>query len=267
MNSRLASIILLLTFIAGSIYSQNTFLGNNLQVLSIGVHDGLSQSSVKCIIQDRKGYLWFGTANGLNRYDGYNFLVFTNDPRDSNTISDNGILSLYEDRIGNLWIGTSGGVLNKYDRKKGVFSRVNLNKQLKSLFDFIENYYDLPLPFSRNSDNSITAITEDKLGNLWIGTWGKGLVKYNPTTGMVKQISVDRQRNPSSNRIQSVLIDNNENIWIGSIGGGLFKVVEVNDRVDIQSFKLDNNSTKNESRIISLCQDYNGNLWIGTYGE
>jgi ligand-binding sensor domain-containing protein/anti-sigma regulatory factor (Ser/Thr protein kinase) len=268
MNSRLASIILLLTFITGSFYSQNTFLGNNLQVFSIGVHDGLSQSSVKCIIQDRKGYLWFGTANGLNRYDGYNFLVFTNDPRDSNTISDNGILSLYEDRIGNLWIGTSGGTLNKYDRKRGVFSRVNLNKQLKSLFDFIENYYDLPLPFSRNSDNSITAITEDKLGNLWIGTWGRGLIKYNPTTGMVKQISVDRHRNPSSNRIQSVLIDNDENIWVGSIGGGLFKVVEKNERVDIQSYNLDNNnSTKNESRIISLCQDYSGNLWIGTYGE
>lgn len=268
MNSRFLQLIVLMIFFAGLHYSQNSFRKDNLQVLSIGVHDGLSQSSVKCIIQDRKGYLWFGTANGLNRYDGYNFLVFANDPLDSSTISDNGILSLYEDRVGNLWVGTSGGVLNKYDRKRGTFTRIHLNRQLKSLFDFIENYYDLPLPFSRNSDNSITAITEDKLGNLWIGTWGKGLVKYNPDNGVIKQISIDRHRNPSSNRIQSILIDNNENIWVGSIGGGLFKVVEKNDRVEIQNYNLDNKfASKNESRIISLCQDYEGNLWIGTYGD
>lgn len=75
----------------------------------LGISDGLSQNSVLCIVQDRQGFMWFGTEEGLNRYDGYHFTTFTHDERNSNSLSDSYILSLYVDARGDLWIGTAAG--------------------------------------------------------------------------------------------------------------------------------------------------------------
>ena len=75
----------------------------------------MSQSSIFTIIQDKRGFLWFGTQDGLNKYDGYKFTVFKHNPSDSLSISDNWITSLYEDHLGNIWVGTSGGGLNRFD--------------------------------------------------------------------------------------------------------------------------------------------------------
>ena len=99
----------------------------------LSVEDGLSQSTVTCILQDRQGFLWFGTANGLNKYDGYSFEVFKTDLNDSNSLSGNHIIALCEDRESNLWIGTSAG-LNKFDPDHGTFTRYpipTLKKRLR----------------------------------------------------------------------------------------------------------------------------------------
>ena len=149
-------------------------------VRQVKIEDGLSQSTVNCMMQDKKGYLWFGTANGLNRYDGYNFVVYVNDPTDSTSISGNGILSICEDKDGYIWIGTTEGVLNRFDRRTGTFARYYITENLKAVPDSEEVFYDFPLPLSRNSDKSITAIAQDDLGYLWIGTWGEGLIKFDP---------------------------------------------------------------------------------------
>lgn len=76
---------------------------------SLSVQDGLSDSDVNCIIQDRKGFLWIGTESGLNRYDGYEFKVFKNNQNDPGSLPYNSIWSLYEDRAGYIWIGTKNG--------------------------------------------------------------------------------------------------------------------------------------------------------------
>ena len=91
-----------------------------IEFTHLGAHEGLSQSWVKSICQDKYGFMWFGTNDGLNKYDGYTFTVYKNDPHDEGTISNNGISSIYEDKKGNLWIGTENG-LNLYDRDKDRF--------------------------------------------------------------------------------------------------------------------------------------------------
>ena len=89
----------------------------------ISIDDGLSQSAVHCLLQDRQGFVWLGTQDGLNRYDGYGFKIFRHDPQDSLSISDNWIQTIYEDRNGRLWIGTDGDGLNCYDRETQSFVR------------------------------------------------------------------------------------------------------------------------------------------------
>ncbi|MCB0588707.1 MAG: hypothetical protein KDD06_25675, partial [Phaeodactylibacter sp.] len=88
----------------------------------LNVEHGLSQNTVNCIIKDSRGYLWIGTNDGLNRYDGYQFAVFRHLKQDSSSLSDNKVYALLEDRAGRLWVGTKNG-LNRYDRNKGCFMR------------------------------------------------------------------------------------------------------------------------------------------------
>ena len=88
------------------------------------INDGLSQSVANCIFQDSNGYMWIGTQNGLNRFNGESFDIFSHDPINSNSISNNWIYSISEDSDGNLWIGTKGG-LNKYQSKQNKFERID----------------------------------------------------------------------------------------------------------------------------------------------
>jgi ligand-binding sensor domain-containing protein len=186
------------------------------------------QSSVTCILQDRKGFLWFGTYDGLNKYDGYGFTIYKHEALDSNSLSYNGISSLCEDRAGNLWIGTAGGGLNKLDRAQEQFTRfVNDPK----------NPYSL-------SHNQVTSLHEDRTGNLWIGTFGGGLNKFDRVTERFTRL-VNDPKNPyslSHNQVTSIYEDRSDNLWIGTAGGGLNKIVAStsSEQVPSTSEKLNN---------------------------
>ena len=221
------------------------------------------------MLQDRKGFLWFGTANGLNRYDGYSFAVYTNDPSDSTTISDNGILSLYEDKLGNIWIGTVEGVLNKFDRKTGKFTRYYITESLKTEADPDEKYYNFPLPFSRNNNESITVIQQDEKSQLWVGTWGKGLILFDAAKNKLTHFHY-KPNEPNgfhSNRIKAILPDVNGIVWVGTLGGGLYKMITDGEKIQLIKYEHDNSSASlGDNKIISLFKDRNDDLWIGTYG-
>ncbi|MFN2223683.1 MAG: two-component regulator propeller domain-containing protein, partial [Candidatus Promineifilaceae bacterium] len=128
----------------------------------LSLENGLSQSTVTAILQDDQGFMWFGTLDGLNRYDGYTFKVFKHDPTDPATLSDNAISALYQDQAGILWIGTENGGLNRFEVDTETFT----------------NYQHKPEEATSISSNTVRAIAEDRQGTLWIGTQN-GLNRYD----------------------------------------------------------------------------------------
>lgn len=254
-------IILILLFV-------NTFAQEiNYTIDQLKVADGLSQTTIQAILQDKKGYMWFGTGNGLNRFDGYNFVVYRNNPLDDNSISNNAITSLYEDDNGFIWIGTISGIVNRFDRNSNTFLRLDISATLP-LPENPTEYYEYPISFSRNNNNSITSITEDNDGNLWIGTWGKGLVVLNKKTGKKTHFTYNRS-NPeglSYNRIMKIIKDKDGTMWIATFGGGLNRAQKNNKGYVFDKYlESERPGAISDNRILSLMEDKNEGLWIGTF--
>lgn len=260
---------LLTSFIVISSFTKQFAQESVYQFKQIKLEEGLSQSSVYCMIQDRKGFIWFGTANGLNRYDGYNFKVFVHDPLDTTSISDNTILSILEDSDGFIWVGTSDGKLNRFDRRTGTFKRIEISSEAISNQPLAELSIDIPFPFSRYNSKSITSIEEGNNNLLWIGTWGLGLIKFNKKTNVVEKIFYNEHRSNefSFSRIRKIIKDGNY-IWIGTVGSGLYKMRDVEGKISFTNYKnnLKLTTTISNNQIMDLMNDKEGNLWIATYG-
>ncbi|MBU1680411.1 MAG: hypothetical protein KKD86_16430 [Bacteroidetes bacterium] len=263
MTHRLIKIFLIIFSI--SIYGQ----WENHTFQHITIEDGLSQSSIFSILQDSKGFMWFGTTDGLNKYDGYNFTIYYSDETDSNSISGNSVTKLLEGSEGFIWIGTNEGVLNRFSRKDESFIHYNYNLP-NSIALTTDDYFSYPLSFSRNSANTITAITEDDENNLWIGTWGKGLVYFNKTSGAIKHyynIPSD-SGSLSSNRVTDIVKDKSGIVWISTLNGGLNKLIGSPESNDVKfiSYKTINSSNGiSSNQLIALFNDKYNSLWIGSF--
>jgi ligand-binding sensor domain-containing protein/anti-sigma regulatory factor (Ser/Thr protein kinase) len=233
--------ILILLFAAFITFAQQ----GNYNFEHISLIDGLSQSTVTSIYQDNEGFLWFGTGNGLNKYDGYNFTVYKHNPSDPYSLSNDYINIIYNDSRGNLWIGTEGG-LNKYDGS-GKFTR----------------YVYSPKDNSSISNNRIMTIDEDKTGNLWIGTYSGGLNLYNYNTNKFTRIE-NSLKDKSLLYIWASSNDRNRNLWLGTAGG----LLKFNTKTREQSlFKIPGISG-NDKIISAISVDGENILWAGTgYGS
>ncbi len=238
------------------------------------LEDGLSQTTIVDILQDQKGYIWFATSNGLNRYDGYKFKVFTNDPFDSLSLSDNGISALFEDSRGNLWVGTNSGYLNKYDSKTESFERIFISDSTKPAVIFKDQVFKFPITISRNNNFTVTSITEDISGNLWIGTFGEGLKYFDRSNDKLHHIHYD-PNDPSSlsyDRVMKVFIDSESIIWIATLGGGLnrlkkFELFEDIIKIDFFHYyhEKGRSSSLSSNNAIEIFEDSRGSIWIGTF--
>ena len=140
-----------------------------LRFRHLGREDGLSQSYVNAIAQDRNGFLWFGTQEGLNRYDGYRFRLYEHDPDDPGTLASDLVRSLTTDTDGVLWVGTDGGGVARYDPATDSFTR------------FMHDPNDV----ASLSDDSVRVVTTGPDGAIWIGTDYAGLCRLDPATGVV----------------------------------------------------------------------------------
>jgi two-component system sensor histidine kinase ChiS len=219
------------------------------------VEQGLSQSTILCIVQDSRGFIWLGTTDGLNKYDGYNFIIYKHDPNDSLSLSANRIYSICEDSSGYLWVGTYGGGLNRFDWKTEQFTHYKNNP-------------DNPASLS---DNEILSIYEDNLGVLWIGTDGGGLNKLIPSERYKSSpVFIHYKNNPddltslSSNRIYSIYEDNSGVLWIGTMGGGLNKFDKELENFTHYTNEPDDPSSLSANGVYSIYEDNSGTLWIGT---
>ena len=223
--------------------------GQALRFEHIGVEDGLSQSTVTAILQDRRGFLWFGTEDGLNRYDGYTFTVFKPDPDDPNSISDRWIHALYEGRDGSIWIGTRLGGLNHFDPVSGGFT----------------HYQHNPADPSTISSNKINAIYEDSNGILWVGT-ESGLDWLDSISGKITHVlSVPEDSTTlSGTHITSIIADLRGNIWVGTADAGLNRYSMRSNTFRRYSFDADLPDRLCSKTIEAIAQDVNGILWLAT---
>ena len=179
---------------------------DNIQFERLNLEDGLSQGTIYCMLQDQKGLMWFGTQDGLNKYDGYTFTVYRYNDQDPNGISDIFIQDLYEDHRGFIWVATLSGGLNRFDRSTENFTayqhRPDDNGSLRSnkvntifedgahrlwvgtslgldlMNDSLSGFTHYKLSENRNGDVPVTCIYEDRHKNLWVGT-EKGLNRYD----------------------------------------------------------------------------------------
>lgn len=217
---------------------------------NITTDQGLSQNTVNCVIQDKRGFLWFGTQDGLNKYDGYNLTIYNNDPDNPKSIGGNYIWSLFEDSRGNLWIGTDGGGLNKYNRETDDFSI----------------FRHIPGDPESISNNSINTIYEDRSGNLWIGTF-YGLNKFSiKNQKFINYINKsDKLNYINHNNIRSILEDREGTLWTGT-QNGLFKFNKNQGRFAGFNYLSESLYKTRSTNIRSIFEDKSGSLWIGIDG-
>ncbi len=257
------------------------------------VSDGLSQSEILCIFQDSEGYMWFGTQNGLNKFDGYSFEQFFNDPADSSTISNNWIFAIAEDAEGNIWIGTKGG-LNKYDKSTGHFTTLILsgstgtsqdnfiyglatdetsvyinhsptlsllNYQTGEITSFQSTIemggalYDKGFPIIKGTD-----------GLIWIGSVN-GLCNFNLQQEKFTYFPAGESgpRTITNSHVTSLLEDQDGNILIGTENG--LNIYHPELEVMVRHLHDPHNPTSlSHNYIQSMIQDHRGDIWIGTDG-
>ncbi|MBN1789266.1 MAG: response regulator [Bacteroidales bacterium] len=251
----------------------------------------ISNYYVTCAIKDNRGFIWLGTEDGLNRFDGYDFKIYKPDHADTNSLSGNYITSLADDGDF-IWIGTLTG-LSKYNKKTDAFTNYLHHEENNSLshnnvksvikdskgriwigtFNGLNLYQPRTNKFTRfmHGDNEgnyeeiyeIRTVTESYNGNLWIGTT-RGLFRFNTSTHVVSKFRFDLKNHMNNDVwIECVYEDDQQNIWIGTIGQGLYYYDFTKDR----SFNYTNSpdpSSIHNNEVNTIITDSDQNIWIGT---
>ena len=281
-------------FFSSEILAQGDIVFNHLTI-----DDGLSQSSVTCILQDKQGFMWFGTQDGLNRFDGYNFKIFKNNPNDSTSLSDNFIFSIYEDQSGTLYIETQSGTFHRYNPRLESFrvvnkDSINLEKakvsavgallqepsgikwtgglskgtgleRLDTKTGKVKVFKHNPADPSSLSDDKVYSVFRDRKGNLWVGTFN-GLDRLDELASKFIHYR-NKPGDPNSladNWVWPIFEDSRGYLWIGTVRGGLSMFDPASN--SFHNYKNDPNdpASINDNFVFSIYEDLGGVIWIGT---
>ena len=272
-------------------------IGNDLRFEHLSLEDGLSQSLVLCIAQDSDGFLWFGTEDGLNRYDGYNFKVYRHSSADRSSLTNNYVYCLYKDSKGSLWIGTWGGGLDCYDARKDEFVHYSPSDHLAlpgidkvtGIFEDSRNVLwittwggglcrvdranqrieHVPLysfAHQKAQFDTLHGIAEDIMGRIWVGGFRTGVIVFDPRndTCIVYRHNANDPGSLSYDNTQVVYRDRKGTMWIGTWGGGLDRYDPPGGR--FVSYRHSEHSHRSlcSDVVFSILEDSNGSLWIGT---
>ena len=272
---------------------QLLYLQSSSQIITpsfihLSTKEGLSQGHVNNILKDDKGFMWFATDGGLNKYDGYTFNVYKNQVNNSTTISNDIVYDIAQDRDGLIWVGTGSG-LDNYDPKKDEFKHYRPGRDIivndvligsnnniwlgttSGLYLFNKQHKTFQLfahkPETGNSlsNNLIYQVALDDTGLIWIATMD-GLNSFNPAT----QQFVVYKKNPSvagglqTNWIRTVFKDHTGNIWIGTIGSGIARFEPGSGHFIQYKNEPFNKNSLAHNDVLSFAEDNSQHLWIGT---
>lgn len=239
MRSSLNYIILLLFFCPLFTSGQVT----PVKFKHLTINEGLSQNTVYCTLQDSQGFIWIGTEDGLNRYDGYNFSIYKH-TKAAGTLSNSQVTCLFEDSDQNLWVGTTDGI-NIYDRRRDQFRRLYTQSKKSS-----------------ESNDFITTILQDKAKNIWVSTYD-GLKLYNSANNSFGMFPINSSGpGKLSNKIQTMSLYD-DRLWIGT--GNDLKLFDIQKHAfTALPAAIDKNDELKHSGIRSIKQGRNGHFWIGT---
>ncbi|MDO6492713.1 MULTISPECIES: two-component regulator propeller domain-containing protein [unclassified Cellulophaga] len=244
--------IQLLTLSLFLILTAITYAQNSLKFEHLTTENGLSQSDVNVIFQDIDRFMWFGTHDGLNRYDGYNFKVFKPNAENKKSISSNLIWKIIDDKKGDLWIGTTGGGLNYFNRETEEFT----------------TYKHDPNDDNSLKSNYVTVLFRDSSNRLWVGTVkGVSMVDLNEPTDSLKFKHYNLYQNSSrpiknTNNVSSFFEDSKHQVWIGGING-LSKLSRDNNG-DIYFQSVNHLINLPSVNVKAIAEDSYGNLMLGT---
>jgi len=208
---------------------------------NITVDNGLPSNGIRSILQDRQGYIWIATFDGLCKYDGHEMTTFRNSPDDRFSLSNNRLNSMTEDKQGNIWVATRYEGVSMYDRKMERF--INFSNQKKK-------------PSSLSS-NVVWVVHCDHKGRIWVGTWDGGLDLYDPKDSSFIHFTTKNGLN--STNVYSMEEDEANHLWIGTDGDGI-------NCIDLNTLKIKKYDYDSKHRKIKVnCMAYvNNKLWIGT---
>jgi ligand-binding sensor domain-containing protein/two-component sensor histidine kinase len=225
-----------------------TAQGPSLYFEKITVQNGLSHNKVNCILQDAKGFIWIGTDDGLNRYDGKNFVHFRHQPSDSSSLPGNIITDILEDKERRLWIATADGGICRYDY------RLPPAQQFKQYKHLPRNPASIPV-------NAINTLLEDGNGYLWLGTSGKSVLRFHKKTEKFEEVS------KSTKTILDLCMDKDGLIWVGRQGGGIMKI-NPSTLFTIEDHRyLDLYATLPHVTVTALHKDREGHIWFGSWDK
>ena len=278
MKKYILSILLLIISFSG--YATSTPV-SQLAMDHVPITDQLPYNSVNRFFQDKEGFIWLGTFDGLCRYDGYRVLTFRSNTQDPDLLTNNEITAIAEDSCNRLWIGTKKG-MNILDKRTYTITPLDIpaliHAEIKSIFcaadgtiwvgtnqDLIRFDADGSLRKIYNDvvHSSVNAIYTDKQGKLWITVWNHGLHRYNPEEdSFIALPPVGNRNNPFQ-----VFQDKDDNFWILTWGDGIYRLSQ-DDAGDFSYEKptIDNYTfTEHENRFFSITQDdKNGYLWLAS---
>ena len=280
---------------APSLYAQ----GSAPRFEHLTTEQGLPHNALYAILQDQKGFMWFGTEDGLVKYDGSRMTLYKHDPRDSTSLPDSWVKAIHEDQRGTLWIGTRYGGLAALDRETERFTRypyttVNPNEGLKShnvrgIYEdsagtlwvatqkglstldratgtFTHYEHDPSDPHSLTSSN-VYCVIEDRTGTLWIGTWAEGLNAFDRATNTFRRYQRDpsARSSLSSNRIRAIYEDRAGHLWIGTSGGGLNRWDHQTGEITVYKNIPGDPHSLSDNKVWAIHEDRSGILWVGTW--
>jgi len=216
---------------------------------NLDLESGLSQSTVTCMLQDSRGFLWLGTWDGLNRYDGNGFTIFRADPDDPASLSENGILCLAEDASGDLWIGTEGGGFCRLDRATGRFARYRYEAD----------------PSVAAGATTINGIAVDGAGRIWLASQRAGLLRFDPDVSRYEILRHDPADSTSlaDDTVNDVLVAADGVVWAAT-DAGLCRLAP-----GATSFRCYRHVEEDTTSLVAdhvqcIAQAPGGVLWIGT---